>query len=358
MQHHALSFSRDGRQLDVVVIGDALPDLVISLPQIPLPGQGIAAAPPRMLLGGSAGNVAVALARLGVRVGFVGRVGADDDGRAVRADLMARGVDTGGLVEDPDHATGSVIALVDACGERTMIGCVLGAAYHHLTPADLQWPPLASTAIVQVSGHLMLEEPGRSTALRAIDDALARGAVVHYDPNLRTTSSGIPSEQSAAHWEAMTRAQVVTATEEEFVQLGAVQAGMSADLPALMDSRATADRLLLAAPVDRPKLVVLKHGAGGATALSSHSPATRVAAYSVPVLDTIGAGDVFNAALIAAVLRGDPLADSLEFANAAAALSTTVAGGRGAPGIEEIAALQSQRKRSPGATETRRDKSP
>jgi sugar/nucleoside kinase (ribokinase family) len=87
-------------------------------------------------------------------------------------------------------------------------------------------------------------------------------------------------------------------------------------------------------------LIVVKQGARGAMALLPDGSTVASPGYRVPVVDAIGAGDIFAAALIVARRQGQILARALDFANAAAALSVTVPGGRGAPTVAESVELQ------------------
>jgi sugar/nucleoside kinase (ribokinase family) len=88
-----------------------------------------------------------------------------------------------------------------------------------------------------------------------------------------------------------------------------------------------------------PHTVVVTRGAAGALTVT-HDDVAEHPGFSVPVVDTTGAGDTFNAAFVAATLRGDPLAARLRFANAAGALSVTAMGPRGLlPTRDEIEAF-------------------
>lgn len=323
--------------LDIVVIGDAVPDLIAHVPRIPGADESVFGPPLITRFGGAGGNTAVALARLGLHVGFAGRVGDDDAGRAVRADLEACGVDCGGLAHDPDHGTGAVLVLQDDAGGRAMLGLNIGAAYYHLQEEDLRWAPLLHAPAVYVGGFLLVDEPGRGTAFRALEEAADRGAEMYYDPNARGGRAVVPHDRVAAHWDAMQAASVVVATDDEMALVGVACAGLDEGV-----SRPLAARLAVSALFEkggRTDLVVLKHGARGATAVLRDGTSEHAPAFRVGVADTIGAGDCFMAALIAARHRGLGLTDTLRFANAAAALSTTGIGARATPSLAQVEAF-------------------
>jgi sugar/nucleoside kinase (ribokinase family) len=315
--------------LDSVVVGDAIPDLIARVPRIPGPDDSVFGPPLVTRFGGAGGNTAVALARLGMRAGFVGRVGNDEAGRAVRADLEANGVDCGGLVEDQERGTGAVLALQDDAGGRAMLGLILDAAYYHMEAEDLLWEPLLQAPAVYVGGFLMVGEPGRSTAFQALAGAAERGAQTYYDPNLRGGNTVVPRDRIEAHWAAMQGASVVAATDDELAMLGQECAGLDPEM-----STPLAARLAVRALFDqggRASLVVIKHGARGSTGIAADGSSEHVPGFRVTVVDTIGAGDCFMAALMTARHQGDDLRTTLRFANAAAALSTTDIGARAAP---------------------------
>ncbi|MFV1958834.1 MAG: ribokinase [Planctomycetota bacterium] len=112
----------------IVVVGSAVVDRVFAVETLPLPGESALAETVRTHLGGKGANQAVAARRLGAPVVFVGRVGDDDEGRAVAADLASAGVTTH-LRTTPGVPTGYAAVLVDADGEN-QIAVHLGANDH------------------------------------------------------------------------------------------------------------------------------------------------------------------------------------------------------------------------------------
>jgi sugar/nucleoside kinase (ribokinase family) len=218
-----------------------------------------------------------------------------------------------------------------------MLGLNLDAAYYHLQAGDLRWEPLIQAPCVYVGGFLMVSEPGRSSALLALQEAAARGADVYYDPNVRGRQSAVPADRVGAHWDAMLAATVVVATDDEMALIGETCAGVGPDMSAPLAARLTVNAVF--ERNDRAALVVLKHGARGATAILPDGTSEHAPAFAVEVVDTIGAGDCFIAALLAARCRGESTFDVLTFANAAAALSTTGVGGRASPTRDVVEAF-------------------
>src|SRR6476646_10909621 len=106
---------------DIVVGGSANSDYLIRGPQLPQPGETIQGETFLAAPGGKGANQAVAVARLGARVAFVARIGKDDRGQTLMANLEAQGVDTRYLIRDPHAATGVALIMVGQGGETQIL---------------------------------------------------------------------------------------------------------------------------------------------------------------------------------------------------------------------------------------------
>lgn len=107
---------------DIIVMGDINMDVSFTIPAYPLPGNEAIASSVRMHTGGSAVNTAVALAKMDMDVGFIGRVGADSLADRVLGDLKEAGIDCSHIQIDPKISTGLIFIAVTEDGERTMFG--------------------------------------------------------------------------------------------------------------------------------------------------------------------------------------------------------------------------------------------
>ena len=254
----------------IVVVGEALVDVVVS------PEGGTARRP-----GGSPLNVAVGLSRLGEETGLVTRIGPDPDGDLVRDHLASS---NGRLLGDHRAATtGVAAARLTASGD---------AGYEFSVDWDLPATPLPAEATALHFGSLgAVLRPGAEAVVALAEQAVASGLPVSYDPNVRP---GITPDDA---WPEVCRqgglADLVRLSEED------------ADL--LRPEEATTD--VAAQLLDcGARVVVITSGEGPTVALS-HAGEAAVAAPRAEVVDTVGAGDSFMAALIAATLadrRGDP----------------------------------------------------
>jgi ribokinase len=333
----------------VVVVGSVNVDLVVVAPRLPGPGETVTGGDVARHHGGKGGNQAVAAARLGARVAFVGAVGEDDFGAAARAALATEGIDVTHLAT-ASRPTGVALIVVDARAENLIA----------VAPGANASPTAASVAAALVAlavgpGDVVLacREIPPDAVRAALAGARAAGAVAVLNP---APADGLDAATIAL-------ADVLTPNEAELALLAAAgpaataepaaaepaaaagPTGATAALgveaqpgPGAADVEATARRVLAAGPAGRAVVVTL--GAAGALVVPSGGPALMVPAVRVEPVDTTGAGDAFSGAVAAGLAAGDPLPEAVRQAVAAAGLSTTLAGARaGMPTAAELAAF-------------------
>ena len=301
----------------VVTLGDINVDLIAHIPRYPRKGgDGLAE---RMTIrgGGSAANTAIALARFGVQVGIVGRVGDDPLARYALADLEAAGVDLSQLQRDPEATTGLMFIAVTPDGERTMFGC--RGANPGTDPAQLDEGAIARAGWLHISGYALLERPQREAACRAMEAAHRAGVAVSLDAGVEAAI--LMADEVRA---LLPRIRMILPNELEAERL----TGQGEPVRAV--------EALLGYGV---QVVGLKLGPRGCV-VGSVDEIFAVPAFSVQVVDTTGAGDAFDAGLILGHLGGLGLRGSALLANALGALTTTVEGAGGAiPGREATLAF-------------------
>ena len=266
----------------VVVIGDVMTDVTVhtTCDLVAMARASDTTAGITMGGGGAGGNVAAWLAHLGVRVGLVAAVGDDDAGRVATARLRDASV----IVESATSAqlpTGTVVALVDAGGERTMI--TDRGANAALTVADLPTAWFRPGAHLYMSGYTLFDPPGRHTAQHALALAEASNMTISVDP---------------ASWAPLRRVG-----PDAFLSWTAA-AGHC--LPNADEARLLADTDDLLSAAQRLGRhygqVVVTAGADGAL-WSDGETVLRQPAAAGPVIDTTGAGDAFAAGYLAGLIE-------------------------------------------------------
>lgn len=307
----------------VLVIGDACVDLIIRMP-----GQGDEGTyrPEPVLSGGGTGaNTAIALARLNVSAALLGTVGDDGYGRFIARHLAWQGVETTRVMIQRDAFTAVVLAIIDRDGERTLFRWPRrGAAHSALTPQQVDAQVIVHASWVHTTGMCLVEQPVRAAVLRGMALARAASIPVSLDLNLRggVVDGALPRDFGDALWSAIALADYVFGSAQD-------------EIGYLVPGGAAVEALDLLA--DGGRTVIARSGAAGATIVSPYGRETAPA-FRVSAVDTLGAGDAFDAGFIAARLDGRSNEEAARWGNAVAALKV---GHRGheAPSRADVEAL-------------------
>jgi sugar/nucleoside kinase (ribokinase family) len=290
-------------------VGDVLTDVLVRTPRPPTHGGDTRAAID-VRPGGSGANQAAWLASgsplAEVDVHLIGRVGDDPFGQFNRADLTRHGV-RAHLAVDPAHATGLVVVLVTADGERTML--TDRGASRHMQPDDVPRTLFRPGSHFHLSGYVLLDEPTRLAALHALDLAHQAGMTVSVDPVAATLVDEVGAERFLAWTHG---ARLCTPNLDE------AQALVGAGEPEVLAARLA----------EHYGEVALKLGAAGALWQRAGEKAIFAPAERVTVVDTTGAGDAFCAGFLSAWLRGEPPAAALHSGTRTAARAVSQVGGR------------------------------
>jgi len=273
----------------VVCVGLATRDTILAVPRHPQADERVLATDVAIAGGGPAATAAVALARLGVPVSFVGTLGDDETGDFIREGLESEGVDVSELTIVPERRSPQSAIYVGP-GTRAI------AAFR----GDMGAPRLSPRAerLCREADWVHVDQTGYASVPRGVRLSIDAGNPVG---GLDVRGVGL---------------------------YGPTAEGLRRDF-------GTAEAALEAGA----ELVVVTRGAQGCTA---HTTADVVEAVAAPLehpVSTLGAGDVFHGALLAAFLQEQPLQEALAFANRAAALSCRALDGRSAiPRLDEVLA--------------------
>ncbi len=284
----------------VLVIGSSNTDMVVTVGDLPRPGETVLGSEFNIFAGGKGANQAVAARRAGADVHMLAAVGNDDFGKNAVAALVAEGIDVSNVHTVEGVASGVAMIFVSDTGENC-IGVAPGAN-SKLTPNMLRnnETEFAAASVVLVQ----LETP-METIVAAAELSAAHDAKLILNP---APAAEIPEQIYADLF-------CITPNQSEAELLTGI---------AVVDkaSAAEAAQVLLSRGVDN---VVITMGGQGAL-LCNTDGAFFEAAGRVAVVDTTGAGDTFNGFFAAMVASGNSLQDALATAVSAASQSVQVAG--------------------------------
>ncbi|WP_133544660.1 sugar kinase [Microbacterium sp. BK668] len=274
-------------------------------------------------IGGAESNVAIGLSRLGVDVGWLGRIGDDPLGERVRREIRAEGVEVLAVV-DGEAPTGLMLKERPRATSTRVLYYRAGSAGSRLSPADVPHGWIEGADLLHLTGiTALLSASARECLSAAIDRARQAGVRVTFDINYR---SALADAGTAGPWlrELAERADIVFGGPEE---LELLHPGTDA---------AAACRRLLERGVGE---VVLKRGADGATAYLP-SGGVDSPGFQIDVVDTVGAGDAFVAGYLSGVLDGSDVAARLHRANVCGAMLCMTPGDwESSPTLREVEAF-------------------
>ena len=290
--------------LDILVLGDANPDLVLSGGDV-VPAFGQAERlvdEARLVIGGSGAIFACGAAKLGLRVAFAGVVGDDVFGRFMCDQLQAHGIDTSAIAVLPGRSTGVTVVL-SGREDRAMLtfAGTIGDLRRSVIGADV----LSRTRHIHVSSYFL------QRALAPELPALFREA-----RDGEATTSLDPNWDPSGQWD---NGLMALLPEVDVFLPNEVEALSMARISVVEDAIA---RLRSAGA----GTVVVKTAGQGAVAAQA-GDAVAVAGIPTQVVDSTGAGDSFDAGFLAGFIGGQPLRRCLEIGNACGALSTRGIGG-------------------------------
>jgi 2-dehydro-3-deoxygluconokinase len=256
--------------------------------------------------GGDTSNMAIAAARLGARVGYVTRLGADSFGRMFLDLWQAEGVDTTGVAVDPEAPTGVYFVAHGRHGHEFSY-LRAGSAASRMRPDMLPLELVKAARLLHASGiSQAISATACDTVFAAFDVAREAGAIVTYDPNVRVKL-----------WPLARARAIVLASLTPCTWCLPSQDDADVLFPGMAPD-AVVDGLHRAGA----RGVVLKQGAAGCI-VSDGTRRERIPPRKVASVDATGAGDCFDGAFATRLLAGDDPFMAARYANAAAALATT-----------------------------------
>ena len=310
---------------DVIALGELLIDFA---PQsVNAAGYPTLAANP----GGAPGNFLAALNKYGCSAAMIGKVGDDMFGRLLINTLKQAGIETSGVLIDPDQFTTLAFVSLDASGNRDFSFARKPGADTCLRADELDEALIAGSRVFHFGTLSLTDEPARTATERAVAMAKAAGAYISVDPNLRKPLwPDMEAAKAALEW-SLKQADIIKISDEEIDFLWG------------LTPEEGAQKLLNEYGAS---LVYATLGPKGCHAATRNARVTVASPAGINVVDTTGAGDIFGGSAMSrflalgkapdALTEGD-LTDITRFACTAASLSTQKHGGiSSVPAMEEV----------------------
>jgi sugar/nucleoside kinase (ribokinase family) len=287
---------------DVLVVGELNVDLILNeIDKFPTIGREVLANAMTLTLGSSSAIFASNLSTLGSSVTFSGKLGKDDFGDHMLASLKKKGVDVSNIVCSSDASTGATIVL-NFGEDRAMVT-------HPGAMADFEMEDIPDRAFRE-SRHLHVSsiflQPGlKKDVIKLFEKAKRMGLTTSLDPQWD------PAEEWEIDFNALLPyVDVFMPNAKELECITKIQ-----DMRTAMQSLSTAN------------VLIVKNGSEGACLLSDKTFYDQPSFLNKHVVDSIGAGDSFDAGFIHKFIKGRPLKECLEFAALTGAINTTMPGG-------------------------------
>ena len=264
--------------------------------------------------GGSAANTIVGLARLGCKVGFIGKVANDREGKMLLKDFYKEGVNIKGIIKTKTGRSGTVMGFVDEKGERALY--VDPGVNDTIEFEEINKKYAYETKILHLTSFV--GEKSFETQKRLVEN-LPKNVKISLDPGELYARKGLKTLSPI-----LTRSFVLMPNAKEIALLTGEK-----------DYVASAETLLKMGA----KIVAVKLGSGGCY-VTDGKEKHHIEAFKVQVVDTTGAGDAFCAGFLYGLINGKPLYECGKIGNFVASRCIMKMGARtGLPRIEELKLL-------------------
>jgi ribokinase len=295
----------------ILVVGSSNTDMVIKTTNFPAPGETILGGRFLMNAGGKGANQAVAAARLGGLVTFVGKIGDDIFGKQAVQQLEDEGINVDFIAVDPENPSGVAMITVDRHAENSIV--VAPGSNGTLSPADFDkaLPELIASEFVL----MQLEIP-----VATVEYISGKAAGMNKKVILNPAPAAVLSD------ELLKNLYLITPNETEAELLTGIK----------VTNQESAQKAAILLQEKGVEIVIITMGSAGAFLLEK-GKSSLIKAPKVDAVDTTAAGDTFNGALVVALSEGKTIHDAIAFANQAASISVTRIGAQSSiPNRNEI----------------------
>ena len=261
-------------------------------------------------VGGSPANIAVGLARLGKKVGFIGKVSDDRVGDYVTDYFKNEGIDVSNISRCKNgESLGLTFTEILSPTESSILMYRNGVADLMLDVDDIDEEYIKKAKAIVVSGTALCQSPSREAVLKAVELAKKNKTIVIFDIDYRSYNWKNNDEIAIYYSTVAKDSDIIIGSREEFDLTEGLMTPYSTDSE-------TAKRWLDYGN----KIVVIKHGKEGSTAYTQDGKSYKIKPFPVKLLKSFGGGDAYASAFLYALLEGWEMIDSLEFGSASAAM--------------------------------------
>lgn len=283
-------------------------------------------------VGGSPANVAIGSAKLGLKVGFIGKLADDQHGRFIESYMRGAGVDTSNMVIDQEgHKTGLAFTEIKSPEECSILMYRDDVADLHLAPSEVHEEYIKKSKILLVSGTALAKSPSREAVLKAVSLAKRNDVKVIFELDYRPYTWNSIEETSVYYSLVAEQSDILIGTRDEYDVMENTEKG-------------TNERTVRYLFEHSADLVVIKHGVEGSYAYAKSGEVFKAKSYKTKVLKTFGAGDSYASAFLYALVRGKGIESALKFGSASASIVVSKhSSSEAMPVTEEIEDLIAER---------------
>ncbi|SPN75045.1 5-dehydro-2-deoxygluconokinase [Brochothrix thermosphacta] len=259
-------------------------------------------------VGGSPANVAIGLAKLGLKPGFIGKLADDQHGRFIKTYMTAAGVDMEETVLDTaGHKTGLAFTEIKSPSECSILMYREEVADLYLEASEVDEAYIKQARLLLVSGTALSMSPSREAILTAVAYAKKNNVPVVFELDYRPYTWQSLEDTAVYYSLVANQADIIIGTRDEFDRLENKEGGKNEETIAALFQHSA-------------QLIVIKHGVEGSYAYTKAGDVYNGKAYKTKVLKTFGAGDSYAAAFIYAVLAGKSIETALKYGSASASI--------------------------------------
>lgn len=262
-------------------------------------------------LGGSPANIAVGMARLGKKVGFIGKVSKDQFGRFVTDYFRKEGIDTSGVsVAQNGESLGLTFTEILSPTESSILMYRNGIADLALSIEDIDEGYIKKSKALLISGTALAASPSREAVLLALEYAKKHNTVVIFDLDYRSYTWKSLTDLALYYSTVARASDIILGSREEFNVMERITN------PEGSSDKETADRWIK----HGNKIVVIKHGKEGSSAYTDDGQVYKIRPFPVKLLKSFGGGDAYASAFLYGIMEGWDVIDCLEFGSGSASM--------------------------------------